>query len=103
MLTGAQAREPGLAVCTGISQVPASARGWIHKAGNDGFIKLIENVGRGVLVGVTSAGPAGGEVLEAMAAAVHAQVPTAALRSMIYAYQAFHRALEAALQDLGSR
>jgi len=57
----------GLTVRSGITQVPSSARGWIHKAGNDGFIKLIEDAGRGVLVGATSAGPAGGEVLGALA------------------------------------
>jgi hypothetical protein len=33
-----------------ISPIPKSARGWIHKAGNDGFIKLVADAGRGVLV-----------------------------------------------------
>ncbi len=99
-LIEAQAREQGLTVRTGITQVPSSARGWIHTAGNDGFIKLIEDAGRGVLVGATSAGPAGGEVLGALAVAVHGQVPVADLRTMIYAYPTFHRAIEAALEDL---
>ncbi len=101
-LTEAQAREQGLAVRTGITQVPSSARGWIHKAGNDGFIKLIEDADRGVLVGATSAGPAGGEVLGALAVAVHGQVPVADLQNMIYAYPTFHRAIEDALRDLAS-
>jgi hypothetical protein len=35
--------------------------------------------------------------------AVHAEVPTATLRSMIYAYPTFHRAVESALADLASR
>ena len=39
----------GLWVRTGIAQVPSSARGWIHKAGNDGFIKVVEDTERGVL------------------------------------------------------
>jgi len=99
-LTEAQAREQGLAVRTGIMQVPSSARGWIHKAGNDGFIKLIEDTERSVLVGATSAGPVGGEVLGALAVAVHAQVPVAALRAMIYAYPTFHRGVEDALHAL---
>ncbi len=77
-LTEAQAREQGLTVRTGLAQVPGSARGWIHKAGNDGFIKLVEDAGRGVLVGATSAGPAGGEVLSMLTLAVHAAVPGAA-------------------------
>jgi len=102
-LTEAQAREQGLAVRTGITQVPSSARGWIHKAGNDGFIKLIEDAQRGVLVGATSAGPAGGEVLGALAVAVHGQVPVSDLRTMIYAYPTFHRAIEDALRDLAHR
>jgi pyruvate/2-oxoglutarate dehydrogenase complex dihydrolipoamide dehydrogenase (E3) component len=102
-LTEAQAREQGLAVRTGSAQVPASARGWIHKAGNDGLIKLVADTGRGVLAGATSAGPWGGEVLSALAVAVHARVPVRRLREMIYAYPTFHRAIEAALADLGDR
>jgi pyruvate/2-oxoglutarate dehydrogenase complex dihydrolipoamide dehydrogenase (E3) component len=100
-LTEAQARERGLEVRTGTTQVPASARGWIHKAGNDGFIKVVEDAGRGVLVGATSAGPCGGEVLSMLALAVHAGVPTRRLREMIYAYPTFHRAIEDAVRDLG--
>jgi len=100
-LTEVQARQQGLAVRTGSVPLPSSARGWIHKHGNDGFIKLIEDADRGVLVGATSAGPAGGEVLGALALAVHAQVPIARLRSMIYAYPTFHRAIQDALEVLG--
>lgn len=99
-LTEAQAQEQGLAVRTSITQVPTSARGWIHKAGNDGFVKLVENAERGVLVGATCAGPAGGEVLGALVVAVHGQVPVPHLRNMMYAYPTFHRAIETALDDL---
>jgi pyruvate/2-oxoglutarate dehydrogenase complex dihydrolipoamide dehydrogenase (E3) component len=100
-LTEAQARAAGLTVRTGITQIPAAARGWIHKAGNDGFIKLVEDAGTGTLAGATSAGPAGGEVLGALTLAVHARVPVAVLREMIYAYPTFHRAIEDALARLG--
>jgi pyruvate/2-oxoglutarate dehydrogenase complex dihydrolipoamide dehydrogenase (E3) component len=102
-LTEAQARDQGLAVRVGRTQVPESARGWIHKAGNDGFIKVIEDAGRGVLAGATSAGPAGGEVLSMLVLAVHAAVPVRRLREMIYAYPAFHRAVESALDDLAGQ
>jgi pyruvate/2-oxoglutarate dehydrogenase complex dihydrolipoamide dehydrogenase (E3) component len=102
-LTEAQAKEQGRTVRTGFAELPSSARGWIHKAGNDGFIKLIEDTDRGVLVGATSAGPWGGEVLSALAVAVHGEVPTERLRHMIYAYPTFHRAIEDALRDLGTR
>jgi pyruvate/2-oxoglutarate dehydrogenase complex dihydrolipoamide dehydrogenase (E3) component len=101
-LTEAQARDQQLDVRVGMAQVPSSSRGWIHKAGNDGFIKLIEDAGRGVLVGATSAGPVGGEVLSMLTLAVHAAVPVQRLREMIYAYPTFHRGVLDALKDLGS-
>jgi pyruvate/2-oxoglutarate dehydrogenase complex dihydrolipoamide dehydrogenase (E3) component len=101
-LTEAQARDQlGVAVQTGLTQLPASARGWIRKAGNRGFIKLIADAERDVLVGATSAGPTGGEVLGLLTLAVHARVPVSRLREMIYAYPTFHRAVEDALQQLG--
>jgi len=99
-LTEAQAREAGLRVRTGLTQVPYSARGWIHKAGNDGFIKVVADADRSVLVGATSAGPCGGEVLSALQVAIRAEVPVATLRNMPYAYPTFHRAIEDALRPL---
>jgi hypothetical protein len=45
-------------------------------------------------------GPSGGEVLGLLTLAVHARVPIAVLRSMIYAYPTFHRGIEDALRDL---
>jgi len=98
--TEQQAREAGLDVKIGITQIPASSRGWIHKAGNEGFIKLVVDNDRGVLVGATSAGPMGGEVLSALAVAVHAAVPVHSLQQMIYAYPTFHRAIGDALRQL---
>ncbi len=100
-LTEEQARAAGLRVRTGTTQVPYSARGWIHKAGNDGFIKVIEDADRSVLVGATSAGPYGGEVLSALQVAIRAEVPLATLRNMPYAYPTFYRAIEDALMKLG--
>jgi pyruvate/2-oxoglutarate dehydrogenase complex dihydrolipoamide dehydrogenase (E3) component len=99
-MTEAAARAAGLSVRVGMTSIPASSRGYIHKAGNDGFIKLVCDASRGVLVGATTAGPNGGEVLGFVALAVHAAVPIARLRHMIYAYPTFHRAIEAALDDL---
>ena len=100
-LSERQARQDGLTVRVGMARIPSSTRGWIHKAGNHGFIKLVEDADRGVLVGATSVGPTGGEVLGLLTLAVHARIPTATLRHMIYAYPTFHRAIESAVQDLG--
>ncbi|MFG3703194.1 dihydrolipoyl dehydrogenase family protein [Micromonospora sp. NPDC047670] len=99
-LTERQARERGINVQVGLSELPSSARGWIHKSGNEGFVKLVADADRGVLVGATSVGPAGGEVLSGLAVAVHAAVPLGRLRQMIYAYPTFHRAIEDALRNL---
>ncbi|HEX7133793.1 MAG TPA: NAD(P)/FAD-dependent oxidoreductase [Iamia sp.] len=98
--TEADARAAGLDVAVGVAQVPATARGWIHKAGNDGVIKVVADRGRGTLVGATAMGPSGGEVLGLLTLAVHARVPVAVLRTMIYAYPTFHRGIEDALRDL---
>ena len=99
-LTEAQARSQLDVVSTGITQIPASPRGWIHKAGNSGFIKLVADSDRDVLVGATSAGPMGGEVLSMLTLAVHAAVPVQRLAEMIYAYPTFHRAVADALSEL---
>jgi pyruvate/2-oxoglutarate dehydrogenase complex dihydrolipoamide dehydrogenase (E3) component len=99
-LTEAAARDRGLRVRTGTARVPESARGWIHKAGNEGFVRVVEDTERAVLIGAASAGPVGGEVLGALVVAVHGEVPVSRLQDMIYAYPTFHRAIEDALRDL---
>jgi pyruvate/2-oxoglutarate dehydrogenase complex dihydrolipoamide dehydrogenase (E3) component len=92
-LTEKQAREAGHSVKTGLAQIPSTSRGWIHKSGNHGFIKLVVDTETDMVLGATSAGPTGGEVLGALAVVVHARVPLAALESMIYAYPTFHRGI----------
>ncbi|WTE74814.1 NAD(P)/FAD-dependent oxidoreductase [Streptomyces sp. NBC_01615] len=99
-LTERQAREQGLAVRTSMVAIASSTRGWIHGPGNEGFIKLVEDADRGVLIGATSAGPVGGEVLYGLNVAVHAEVPVDRLQHMIYTYPTFHRTIEAALGAL---
>ncbi|HUZ89467.1 MAG TPA: NAD(P)/FAD-dependent oxidoreductase [Candidatus Acidoferrales bacterium] len=101
-LTEAQARASGIRVKTGVADQSKTARGWIHKAGNRGLIKLVEDVDRGHLVGATAMSPAGGEILGLLTLAVQARVPTGQLREMIYAYPTFHRGMEDALADLAS-
>ncbi|PKQ32374.1 MAG: pyridine nucleotide-disulfide oxidoreductase [Actinobacteria bacterium HGW-Actinobacteria-2] len=92
-LTEKQAREADHTVKIGLAQIPATSRGWIHKAGNHGFIKLVVDADTNLVLGATSAGPNGGEVLSALAVIVHARVPVTTLESMIYAYPTFHRGI----------
>jgi pyruvate/2-oxoglutarate dehydrogenase complex dihydrolipoamide dehydrogenase (E3) component len=99
-LTEQRARDEGIDVRIGFARLEESSRGWIHKVGNEGFFKLVEDHRRGVLVGATSVGPHGGETLGLLTLAVHAEIPVEQLRRMIYAYPTFHRGIEDALRDL---
>lgn len=101
-LTEKAAREQFDDVSVGYTDLAASSRGFTHGPGNDGFIKVVADAKANVLVGATSAGPSGGEVLGLLALAVQERVPVDRLRQMIYAYPTFHRAIESALADLNS-
>jgi pyruvate/2-oxoglutarate dehydrogenase complex dihydrolipoamide dehydrogenase (E3) component len=92
-MTEAAARASGGEVRVMSEPISESARGWISKS--EGLVKLVEQ--NGVLVGATSMGPCGGEVLGLLTLAVHAQIPVSTLKEMIYAYPTFYRAIDSAL------
>jgi pyruvate/2-oxoglutarate dehydrogenase complex dihydrolipoamide dehydrogenase (E3) component len=92
-VTEAAARKSGGTVTVMTEQISKSARGWISQG--EGFVKLVEQ--DGVLVGATSMGPCGGEVLGLLTLAVHARIPVRTLKEMIYAYPTYHRAIDSAL------
>jgi len=94
-MTEATARQGEGEITVMQAAIPQSTRGWIHKG--DGLIKLVAR--DGVLVGATSMCPGGGEVLGMLTLAVHARIPVATLKEMIYAYPTFHRAIDAALWE----
>jgi pyruvate/2-oxoglutarate dehydrogenase complex dihydrolipoamide dehydrogenase (E3) component len=98
-MTEGQARDAGLDVSTGKVELGDSTRGWIHHVGNEGFVKLVAADGK--LVGATSVGPTGGEVLSMLTAAIHGRIPVSDLKSMIYAYPTFHGIVRQVLDDLG--
>jgi len=99
-LSEQQARDNGLAVRVGAAAMPANTRGWIHGPGNDGFVKLVADADRGVLVGATVVAPNGGEILGLLTVAVHAAVPVHTLATMHYAYPTMHRAVLEAVRAL---
>jgi pyruvate/2-oxoglutarate dehydrogenase complex dihydrolipoamide dehydrogenase (E3) component len=99
-LTEAQARAAGINVRVGLVDSSTSSRGWLHGAGNEGLMKLIADSDKDVLVGATTIGPHGGELLGLFNLAVHARVPISTLRSMIYAYPTFYRGALDALKAL---
>ncbi|MEP9382754.1 NAD(P)/FAD-dependent oxidoreductase [Nocardioides sp. KR10-350] len=97
-MTEQAARDAGLSVRTGSADW--GSRGFTHGPGADGFVKVVEDAERGVLVGATAVGPYAGEVLSMLTLAVHAELPVDTLRSMIYTYPTFHRAVVTALSAL---
>ncbi|MFI1992617.1 dihydrolipoyl dehydrogenase family protein [Actinoplanes sp. NPDC020271] len=99
-LTEKQARDAGLNVRVGYVPLNQTSRGFVHGPGNEGFLKLVADHDRGVLVGGTTAGQSGGEMIGAVAVAVHAEVPVSTLLSQIWAYPTFHRGLGEALKPL---
>jgi pyruvate/2-oxoglutarate dehydrogenase complex dihydrolipoamide dehydrogenase (E3) component len=100
-LTEEQARRQGINVRTGIQKASVTSRGWIHGPGNDGFIKVVEDRDRAVLVGATSMGPRGGDILGIFELAIKNQIPTDDLRHLIYAYPTFYRGVGEAVRNLG--
>ena len=100
-LTEEQAKKKGLNVRTGIQKASVTSRGWIHGPGNDGFIKVVEDADRGVLVGATTMGPRGGDLLGIFELAIKLEIPTDELRHLIYAYPTFYRGSGEAVRKLG--
>ncbi|MFF7097939.1 FAD-dependent oxidoreductase [Streptomyces rubradiris] len=100
-LTERQARNRRLRVRT--SPLPVDSFGSRGPRGRrrEGFVKLVEDADRGVLVGATSAGPAGAEVLYGLNVAVHAALSAERPRSRVPALLPFHRTVEAAPGGLG--
>jgi pyruvate/2-oxoglutarate dehydrogenase complex dihydrolipoamide dehydrogenase (E3) component len=96
-LSEAQAKEQGIDVRTALDE-GLGTRGWIVR--QDGFIKVVADRERGVLVGATVVGPSAGEIFSMLVTAVHAEVPVATLRTMHYAYPTMHRAVESAVNGL---
>lgn len=96
-----EARAAGLDVAVVQKQVAGTFRGWVQGPGNEGVIKLVADRGTGVLVGATAVGPHSGEVLSMLTTAVHAELPVATLRHMIYAFPTFHGGVGEALGAYG--
>ena len=96
-----QARDAGLNVRVGVQQIASNSRGWIYGVGNAGFVKVVQDADTGLLVGATTCGPHGGELIGMLTLAVHAKVPVSTMLTMHYVFPTLHRAVLEALQALG--
>jgi len=99
-MTEKEAKDIGRNVQCATTDIAKSSRGFVHGDDNRGLIKLVVDADTHTLIGATSVGPMGGEVLSVLTLAVHARITTDVLREMIYAYPTFHRAILDALGKL---
>ena len=90
-ITESAACKQGINVKTGLQKASVTSRGWIHGPGNDGFIKVVLDADRGTIVGATSMGPRGGDILGIFELAIKTKIPADELCHLIYAYPTFYR------------
>jgi pyruvate/2-oxoglutarate dehydrogenase complex dihydrolipoamide dehydrogenase (E3) component len=100
-MTEVQARDSDVNVGVITKQVPATFKGWIYGTGNEGFIKLIVDRERDVLIGATCAGPRASEVIGLLTAAVQQSIPLGDLRRMMYAFPTFYGGIGEAIGAYG--
>ncbi len=91
-MTEFQARAAGRDVVIAVKQLPATFAGMVHWL-ERGILKVVVDRERGLLLGATVAGQQAGNMLGLLNLAVHAQVPLAKLRTMMYGFPALYSAL----------
>jgi pyruvate/2-oxoglutarate dehydrogenase complex dihydrolipoamide dehydrogenase (E3) component len=99
-MTEAQALDAGIPVAVALKQIPATFRGAVHGA-ETGFIKLIAEREKDILIGATVAGPYGVDILGMLNLAVHTRIPVTQLRSMMYAFPSFYSTIGEAVGAYG--
>lgn len=100
-ITEEAARKSGIDVAVTTKHVQSTFRGWLHRTGNEGVIKLIVDRAAGTLVGATLVAPHAGEMLGMLLSAVHFQTPVEDLAGMIYPFPTFVGGIGEALGAYG--
>jgi dihydrolipoamide dehydrogenase len=94
-------RTSGAGLVTGERRIDRVARtSTYERPKRQGFLKVIADPERGVLVGAVAVGPEAGEWLGQLTLAVRAQVPVELLRETIQPYPTFSEAVQFAVRDL---
>jgi pyruvate/2-oxoglutarate dehydrogenase complex dihydrolipoamide dehydrogenase (E3) component len=94
-------RTSGAGLVTGERRIDSVARtSTYERPKRPGFLKVIADPERGVLVGAVAVGPEAGEWLGQLTLAVRAQVPVVLLRETIQPYPTFSEAVQFAVRDL---
>jgi len=100
-LTEQDARASGADVAVTTKRVASTFRGWVHRTGNEGVIKLVVDRQAGTLLGAAIVGPSAGEMLGMLQAAVHLRTPVEDLVTMIYPFPTFIGGIGEALGAYG--
>jgi pyruvate/2-oxoglutarate dehydrogenase complex dihydrolipoamide dehydrogenase (E3) component len=102
-LTEDQAEEKGIELAIGRAAIDDVARTSTYTRDYDklpGFLKLLADRRRGVLVGAYAVGPEAGEWLQQATLAIRAEVPVVVLRDTIQPFPTFSEIFVEALADL---
>jgi pyruvate/2-oxoglutarate dehydrogenase complex dihydrolipoamide dehydrogenase (E3) component len=102
-ITEQEAGERGIDFATGRAEISSVARTSTYTRDYDqlpGFLTLIADRGRGVLVGAYAVGPEAGEWLGQATLAIRAEVPVEVLRDTIQPFPTFSEIFVNALEDL---
>ena len=100
-LTEDQARREGRDVSVELKRLEATFRGWLHRTGNTGLIKMVADVDEKRLVGATVVGPNAGEILGFLHLAVARQIPLENLVDLIYPFPTMYGGIGEALGAYG--
>ena len=100
-LTENQASEQGYDVEVVTKDVQAPFRGWLHRTGNTGVLKLVVDRASRRLLGGTAIGPHGGDVVGFLALAVQEGIPIDRLGRMVYGFPTFYGGVGEALGAYG--
>jgi pyruvate/2-oxoglutarate dehydrogenase complex dihydrolipoamide dehydrogenase (E3) component len=98
-LSEAQAKDRGVNVEIGFTEVANSARGYIHGEPG-GPIKVVVDADRKVIIGATCVGPRSGEILSELTLAVRAELPLPVLSDTLHAFPTFSRILQGVFDKL---
>jgi pyruvate/2-oxoglutarate dehydrogenase complex dihydrolipoamide dehydrogenase (E3) component len=102
-MTEDQAEEKGIEVASGRAEIGSVARTSTYTRDYDkipGFLTLLADRSRGVLVGAYAVGPEAGEWLQQATVAIRAEVPVDVLRDVIQPFPSFSEIFVNALADL---
>lgn len=102
-MTEDQAEEKGIDLASGRAEIGGVARTSTYTRDYDkvpGFLTLLADRARGVLVGAYAVGPEAGEWLQQATVAIRAEVPVAVLRDVIQPFPSFSEIFVNALADL---